>query len=136
MFLVRTRAEVLRGLAVDSGVVDRIDRLQVMVVAMGDALEMDEAELWGWRTVLVVGEAGQSLGAEAFGEVLPEWMETREEYLFRQCCLVAEAWDAAWLAKEGDLRRVVVSTIGSAVEARVLAAFDSVVDVIVPIRKS
>lgn len=133
--MARTRAEVLRGLAVDSGVVDRIDRLQVMVVAMGDALAMDEAELWGWRTVLVVGEAGQNLGAEAFGEVLPEWMKTREEYLFRQCCLVAEAWDAAWLAGEGDLRRAVVSAIGSAVEERVLVAFESVVDVIVPLKK-
>jgi hypothetical protein len=133
--LARTRAEVLRGLAVDSGVVDRIDRLQVMVVAMGDALGMDEAELWRWRTVLVVGEAGQSLGAEAFGEILPEWMETREEYLFRQSCLVAEAWDSAWLADEGDLRRVVVGAVGSAVDERVLSAFESVVDVIVPLWK-
>lgn len=132
---MKTRAEILRGLAVDSGAVDRIDRLQVMVVAIGEALGMSEAELWSWRTVLVVGEAGQTLGAEAFGEIQPEWMEMGEEYLFRQSCLVAEAWEAAWRADEEDLRRVVARAVGSAVEERVLVAFDSVVDVIVPIRK-
>jgi hypothetical protein len=132
--MAKSRAEVLRELTLESENPARVERLQVMIVALGDGLGFDSEELWAWRSAVVVGESGQSLPESRFSEIEMGWLVMDHEYEFRHCCLVAEAWDAEWQAGQADLRSAVWDRVEALVRPEVLAAFDRVLDVIVPLR--
>ena len=130
------KANVLRELATRSGNRSRIDRLQSMVVCLGDRLEVGEEELWAWRSAIVAGEAGQTVDFKVIQAIGFEanWMIMAEERLFQMCCLVADAWNQCWEDEVDDSEGWVVDRVAALVEDRVVAAFRYAVEVILPIR--
>lgn len=131
-----TKAEVLRELAVRSGNRARIDRLQTMVICLGERLGMSEDELWAWRSAVVAGEAGQVLEVEEIQELGFEevWLTIVESRLFQLCCVVADAWNRGWEAEEENLADWTLDQVGALIDEPVREAFGYAVGVILPMR--
>ncbi len=116
----------------------RVDRLQSMVITMGQHLGVPTHSLVKWRTLVVHAETGLVLDDVTITEsgLDPAWLmlEENEQIWFQQVVAVAESWNSAW-ERGAEVGVEVEHDCGQIVGEAVRQAFEYAQSVIDPLKR-